>query len=85
MDFIEVTQYAKEDHEEVCRIFEDGINENVKNGIKVMFTDGRILRNYLLVFLIGSYFSWNTGLLLVIGGILVRCTCVYLAYNIYAW
>ena len=85
MDSIKVTHYDRTDHKEVCRIFADGISEHVKNGIKVTVTDKRILIGNVIGFLIGSYFSWNTGLSLVIGVILVQCTCVYIVYNLYVW
>ena len=81
MDSIQIRKYIPEDHKDVLRIFSQGIQEHVQNGILVGLKNWKTQIYIVFSFLLGSI--WNVGLLVLALVLCIRVGTVFLFYYLY--
>ena len=82
---IVVRKYEIKDHNDVRKIFGNGVTEHVMNGIKVSLKDASVLAKLIFIFILGSYFgSIKHGLIAISAMVSLLCFFVFIGYNMYA-
>ena len=87
MEPITIRKYKSEDHKEVNLIFGRGISdiEHIKNGIIIGWKSPCVIMYWIVLFLIGCYFSISYGFFSLLIGIALQATSVFLCYHVYVW
>ena len=82
---IYVRKYTPNDYVEVNRIFVDGVNENIINGIIRGLKHHHVISYMMFFFFIGSFFSFYYGCIGILVGSSINSLSVYLAIKWYIW
>ena len=85
MEIVKIEKYIPEDHQEVNRIYDEGIKEHVKRAIPIGLKSPRIQTLLGLAFGFGYYHSWACAVLYLVCALLMQSFCVFACFYGYVW
>ena len=85
MEVVKIEKYIPEDHQEVNRIYDEGIKEHVKRAIPIGLKHPRIQTLLGLAFGFGYYHSWACAVLYLVCALLMQSFCVFACFYGYVW
>ena len=82
---ITIRKYRPEDHAEVNKLVREGSNGHIKNGIMIGIKKPRVLGYLSLLFMVGSIWSFHSGIFALIIGLSSHSASVYFLYMTLVW
>ena len=83
-EHIFIRKYEEEDHQDVKRIFAQGVYENVRKGIMHGLSSSKVILCLLATFSIGTKVSIFVGCMSLLLGLILYSSAVFFCYGLYA-